>query len=130
MRCDPAEDKPERRKARADLPKQIAGQGAVIPDMPAHDEIVPHADGEFRAGDKERTEQAAYPEGLGAERVLHVIEQRDCAAAEQCHGPVRVAAGGDLKARVEKESGEECKPGFTGGYLQADSPFHSSICAA
>lgn len=95
------EGKPPERKERADLTHYIKRLLRVIPHIPAEPEVDHRPDGEFKARDNKRPEQAAQ-EDIDIPAAVYQHEERHYRAARERHCPMGIAPHYHLDSAVDK----------------------------
>lgn len=93
---------------RAYLSHNIKGHIRVVPDVPAHYEIVENAHNKFHAGDDNSADKATPDKRHGVMTVYPVENGKDSSAG-QGHGPVGVAAVKYLDETIHEIAHEKGK---------------------
>lgn len=83
-----AQQEPQRRIQRADLPQQVEGLPGIIPDAQPKQQVYHTAHQKFDPGDDPTADAAALPEGIGGKPVPGAVDQPEARPAGQRHGPV------------------------------------------
>ena len=91
-----AEQKPDSRKNRGDLPQKIEREMGIIPNVPVQTEVENTSCHKLHRRDDQSTKQRAKKQGTAGETAIGQINKTEADAATKCHGPVRIAAKCDF----------------------------------
>lgn len=86
---------------RTDLSQNIKRHIGIIPDLPAHDEIIKNSNGKFNGSNYHRPDKAASYKRHGVMTVYTIKNGKNSSAGKR-HGPVRVAAADYFDKAVHK----------------------------
>ena len=126
--CGNAQQKPQSRKGQADLSVEVQRHAAVVPDVPAHDQIVRHPNGEFQCRDQQCSAKALQQQRFRrCCRVKQIQPHRSRTAGER-HGPVGVPAADDLQQTVDKRPQQEEPAEFVESDMQLQKITSCFVC--
>lgn len=93
---------------RTNLSQNIKRHIGIIPDLPAHDEIIKNSNGKLNGSNYHRPDKAASYKRHGVMTVYTIKNGKNSSAGKR-HGPVRVAACYYLNKAVHKISHKKGK---------------------
>ena len=116
--CRNAQQKPQTGERQADLTVQVQRHAAVVPDVPAHDEIVCDTHGKFQGSDEYCAASILQQLSPGRCSSMDQVEPHCGGTAGERHGPVGIAPASDLQQAIDKSPQQKEPAEFTGLVMQ------------
>ena len=97
-----AQQKPKKRKQRANLPEYIQPPCAVIPNIPTEQTVDEQPDRKLQKGNQQTTKRTAKPKRARFAFFVDTVNAQQRRAARQPHCPMRKPAKQDFNQAVEQ----------------------------
>ena len=116
--CRNAQQKPQTGERQADLTVQVQRHAAVVPDVPAHDEIVCDTHGKFQGSDEYCAAPILQQQSPGRCSSMDQVEPHCGGTAGERHGPVGIAPANNFQQTIDKSPQQKEPAEFTGLVMQ------------